>query len=193
MFRNVSFREWRVPPRALGDRMMGRRCRLLAHCCPEPMRRHVRSWPDLASSSQYVREGQRIAELEAEFDALQREALALGAEPSGRLPAVGFTRGEDRPMSAFGGRRHAGAERGVRIWTRSRHRTSQCGALLAHSTGGRSGHPDFRIPVGLALESPTAECLEAPEIRDQRPNHIGLDYFSRLTSSIFSILSIRNP
>ena len=29
-----------------------------------------------------VREGQRIAELEAEFEALQRQALALGAEPT---------------------------------------------------------------------------------------------------------------
>jgi hypothetical protein len=54
----------------------------LAHCCPEPMRRHVRSWPDLASSSQYVREGQRIAALDAEVDALQRQALALGAGPT---------------------------------------------------------------------------------------------------------------
>jgi hypothetical protein len=34
---------------------------------------------DLASSSQHVREGQRIAELEAEFEALQREVMALGA------------------------------------------------------------------------------------------------------------------
>jgi hypothetical protein len=37
---------------------------------------------DFASSSQHVREGQRIAELEAEFEALQRQALALGAEPT---------------------------------------------------------------------------------------------------------------
>jgi hypothetical protein len=37
---------------------------------------------DFASSSQHVREGQRIAELEAEIDVLQRQALALGAEPS---------------------------------------------------------------------------------------------------------------
>jgi hypothetical protein len=29
-----------------------------------------------------VREGQRIAELEAEIEALQRQALALGAEPT---------------------------------------------------------------------------------------------------------------
>ena len=36
---------------------------------------------DFASSSQHVREGQRIAELEAEIDVLQRQALALGAEP----------------------------------------------------------------------------------------------------------------
>jgi hypothetical protein len=36
---------------------------------------------DFASSSQHVREGQRIAALDAEFEALQRQALALGAEP----------------------------------------------------------------------------------------------------------------
>ena len=33
-----------------------------------------------------MREGQRIAELEAEFEALQRQALALGAEPSADVP-----------------------------------------------------------------------------------------------------------
>jgi hypothetical protein len=37
---------------------------------------------DFASSSQHVREGQRIAEPEAEIEALQRQALALGAEPT---------------------------------------------------------------------------------------------------------------
>jgi hypothetical protein len=42
---------------------------------------------DFASSSQHVREGQRIAELKAEIDALQREALALGAEPTVDVPA----------------------------------------------------------------------------------------------------------
>ena len=31
-------------------------------------------------------EGQRIAELEAEIDAFQREAVALGAEPSADVP-----------------------------------------------------------------------------------------------------------
>jgi hypothetical protein len=36
----------------------------------------------VASSLQHVREGQRIAELEADFEALQRQALALGAEPT---------------------------------------------------------------------------------------------------------------
>jgi hypothetical protein len=35
---------------------------------------------DLASSSQHVREGQRIAELEAEIDVLQQQAQAFGAE-----------------------------------------------------------------------------------------------------------------
>jgi hypothetical protein len=42
---------------------------------------------DSASSSQHVREGQRIAELEAEIDA-QRQALALGAAWPDRNPAV---------------------------------------------------------------------------------------------------------
>ncbi len=41
---------------------------------------------DFASSSQHVREGQRIAGREAEIDALQRQALALGAEPSADVP-----------------------------------------------------------------------------------------------------------
>ncbi len=36
---------------------------------------------DFASSSQDVREGQRIAELEADIKTLQRQALALGAKP----------------------------------------------------------------------------------------------------------------
>jgi hypothetical protein len=35
---------------------------------------------DFASSSQHVREGQRIGELEAEIEALQRQAMALGVE-----------------------------------------------------------------------------------------------------------------
>jgi hypothetical protein len=51
---------------------------------------------DFASSSQYVRERQRIAALDAEVDALQRQALALGAEPNRRRSAVGFARSEDR-------------------------------------------------------------------------------------------------
>jgi hypothetical protein len=42
---------------------------------------------DFASSSQHVREGQRIAALDAEIDALQRQALAPGAEPSADVPA----------------------------------------------------------------------------------------------------------
>jgi hypothetical protein len=41
---------------------------------------------DFASSSQHVRERQRIAALDAEVDALQRQALALGAEPTGDIP-----------------------------------------------------------------------------------------------------------
>jgi hypothetical protein len=40
----------------------------------------------LASSSQHVREGQRIAELEAEIEALRRQVMALGAEPSTDAP-----------------------------------------------------------------------------------------------------------
>jgi hypothetical protein len=37
---------------------------------------------DFASSSQHVRKGQRIAELEAEIEELQRQASALGEEPT---------------------------------------------------------------------------------------------------------------
>jgi hypothetical protein len=48
--------------------------------CPQLTKAHF------ASSSQHGREGQRIAELEAEIDALQRQALALGAEPSADVP-----------------------------------------------------------------------------------------------------------
>jgi hypothetical protein len=49
-----------------------------AHCCPEPIGRHVRSWRKrtLHRHRNVVRKGQRIAELEAEIDALQRQALA---------------------------------------------------------------------------------------------------------------------
>jgi hypothetical protein len=41
---------------------------------------------DLASSSQHVRVRQRIAELEAEVDALRRQAAAMGAEPTADVP-----------------------------------------------------------------------------------------------------------
>jgi hypothetical protein len=41
---------------------------------------------DFASSSQHVRERQRIAALDAEVDALQRQAVALGAEPTADVP-----------------------------------------------------------------------------------------------------------
>jgi hypothetical protein len=41
---------------------------------------------DFASSSQHVREGQRIAELEAEIETLRRQALALGAEATVEFP-----------------------------------------------------------------------------------------------------------
>jgi hypothetical protein len=43
---------------------------------------------DFASSSQHVREGQRIGEPEAEIDALQRQAMALGVETSAMPPEV---------------------------------------------------------------------------------------------------------
>jgi hypothetical protein len=52
---------------------------------------------DFASSSRRVREGQRIAALDAEVDALQRQALGLGAEPTADVPALGgFTRSGNR-------------------------------------------------------------------------------------------------
>jgi hypothetical protein len=54
--------------------------RAIAAACPQLAK------ADFASSSQHVREGQRIAELEAEIDALQRQALALGAEPTAGVP-----------------------------------------------------------------------------------------------------------
>jgi hypothetical protein len=41
---------------------------------------------DFASSSRRVREGQRIAALDAEVDARQRQALAMGAEPTADVP-----------------------------------------------------------------------------------------------------------
>jgi hypothetical protein len=44
-------------------------------------RRPIRE-ADFISSSQHVRERQRIAALDAEVDALQRQALALGAQPA---------------------------------------------------------------------------------------------------------------
>jgi hypothetical protein len=57
---------------------------------------------DFASSSQHVREGQSIAELEAEFEALQRQALALGTEPTADFAPWVLLGGEDRPHSAEG-------------------------------------------------------------------------------------------
>jgi hypothetical protein len=47
-----------------------------AAACPQPAK------ADFASSSQHVREGQRIAELEAEIRFCKRQALALGTEPT---------------------------------------------------------------------------------------------------------------
>jgi hypothetical protein len=41
---------------------------------------------DVASSSQHVGEGQRIAELEADIKTLRRQALALGEEPTADFP-----------------------------------------------------------------------------------------------------------
>jgi hypothetical protein len=51
---------------------------------------------DFACQRERVREGQRIAALDAEVDALRRQALARGAEPTADVPARGFTRSEDR-------------------------------------------------------------------------------------------------
>jgi hypothetical protein len=84
---------------------------------PRAIRRHVRSWRKrtLHRHRNMCEEGQSIAELEAEIEALQRQALALGAEPTADFAPWVFTQGEDRPMSAFGGRRHAGAERVVGV------------------------------------------------------------------------------
>jgi len=48
---------------------------------------------DFASSSQHVRRGQRIANLEAKIDARQRRATV-------RIPAVGFARSEDHGLAA---------------------------------------------------------------------------------------------
>jgi hypothetical protein len=45
------------------------------------MWQHVRSW-----RKRTLREGQRIAALDAEVDALQRQAVALGAEPTAEGP-----------------------------------------------------------------------------------------------------------
>jgi hypothetical protein len=58
------------------------------------MRQHV-SKADFASSSRRVRERQRIAALDAEIDALQRQAVALGRSQQATFRR-GFTRGEDR-------------------------------------------------------------------------------------------------
>jgi hypothetical protein len=87
------------------------------------MPQHVRSWRKrtLHRHRNVVRKGQRITELEAEIDTLQRQAQAFGAEPTADFAPWVFTRGEDRPTSAFGGRRHAGAERGGKVWTHLRH------------------------------------------------------------------------
>jgi hypothetical protein len=53
------------------------------------MRRHVRSWrkQTLHRHRNMCEEGQSIAALDAEIDALQRQALALGAEPTADVPA----------------------------------------------------------------------------------------------------------
>jgi hypothetical protein len=48
------------------------------------MWQHVRSW-----RKRTLREGQRIAALDAEIEALLRQAVALGAEPSADVPLLG--------------------------------------------------------------------------------------------------------
>jgi hypothetical protein len=59
-------------------------------------------------------EGQSIAELEAKFEALQRQALALGRGANRRLRAVDFTRGkiDQCPHSAEGDMRALNEESG---------------------------------------------------------------------------------
>jgi hypothetical protein len=69
------------------------------------MRQHVRSWrKDFASPLQHAREGQRIA----------LDDMLVKNSPTLASP-LGAARPANVAMSAFGGRRHAGAERGVRI------------------------------------------------------------------------------
>jgi hypothetical protein len=69
---------------------------------------------DFASSSQHVREGQHIAELEAEVDALQWQIVVLGAEPSADVsPWVLFGVKIDQcPHSAEGDMRALNEESG---------------------------------------------------------------------------------
>jgi hypothetical protein len=50
--------------------------RAIAAACPQLAK------ADFASSSQHVRERQRIAALDAEIEALLRQAVVLGAEPT---------------------------------------------------------------------------------------------------------------
>jgi hypothetical protein len=56
---------------------------------PRGIRRHVRSWrkQTLHRHRFMCEEGQSIAELEAEIEELQRQALAPGAEPTADVPA----------------------------------------------------------------------------------------------------------
>jgi hypothetical protein len=63
---------------------------------------------DFASSSRCVREGQRIAALHDMLVKTTPEPLAGRA----RSPPLRAVRPANMAMSAFGGRRHAGAERG---------------------------------------------------------------------------------
>jgi hypothetical protein len=76
----------------------------MAHCCPQP---NPAACPqlakaDLAPSSQHVREGQRIAELEAKFEALQRQALALGRGANRRRSGCLGVKIDQCPYSAEG-------------------------------------------------------------------------------------------
>jgi hypothetical protein len=80
-------------PSPFGDRSMSPSGTLLPRANAAAFPQQAKA--DFASSSQHVRERQRIAEPEAEIEGLQRQALALGAEPSTDVPP---SRGDARTM-----------------------------------------------------------------------------------------------
>jgi hypothetical protein len=79
-----------------------------AAACPQPTK------ADFAASPRRVRERQRIAALDDMLVEAIPEALASRA-----CSPLGAARPASMAMSALGGRRHAGVERGVRILTHS--------------------------------------------------------------------------